>query len=304
MTASTRLLALLLLLAAWAATAAAVPSAPDEIVLLDGSGYACRVQRLEDERIVLTWLGGRADTLALSGVKSLRLYGLGDVYTAEHGLVYMPTHVARTLEKRALPAAEPEAYRPGDHELLLMPTASTMPKGSSYFSVYELFFLNYVYAPTDNTHIGAFFLFPITADFVETASLGVKQRVLRRERVETALWGSWMPRTGAVTAGATTSLELDGGSLHAGLGGLTLIDDHDRSSEWLLMLGYRLDVRNRVSLHVEYATADAAQDWGGLLSLGIRFRGESIAWDIGGVRPLTETDGLLFLPMLKATWQF
>ncbi len=31
----------------------------------------------------------------------------------------------------------------GDHELMLQPTAYTMPAGTSYLTDYELFFLNY-----------------------------------------------------------------------------------------------------------------------------------------------------------------
>ena len=40
-------------------------------------------------------------------------------------------------------------YKVGDHELCIMPTAYTMPAGNSYFTDYELFFLNFTFAPTN-----------------------------------------------------------------------------------------------------------------------------------------------------------
>ncbi|MDA3812893.1 MAG: hypothetical protein PF570_01440, partial [Candidatus Cloacimonetes bacterium] len=45
-------------------------------------------------------------------------------------------------------------YKVGDHELCVMPTAYTMPAGSTYFTDYELLFLNFTFAPTNRTHVG------------------------------------------------------------------------------------------------------------------------------------------------------
>jgi len=48
-------------------------------------------------------------------------------------------------------------YQVGDHELFAMPTAYTMPAGNTYFTDYELVFLNFTFAPTNRTHAGFFY---------------------------------------------------------------------------------------------------------------------------------------------------
>lgn len=72
----------------------------------------------------------------------------------------------------------PQAYLPGDNELLIMPTAYTMPVNKSYFSDYEVFLLNYSYALSSSTHLSVFSLFPITKSFYETLTLGIKQKII------------------------------------------------------------------------------------------------------------------------------
>ena len=71
----------------------------------------------------------------------------------------------------------------------------------------------------------------------------------------------------------------------------------------MIMAGYRVDVSGTLSLLAEYTNAKAAIDEGfnGLLSIGLRFRGETMSWELGGIRPLETTGDLLFLPLLKAT---
>jgi hypothetical protein len=44
------------------------------------------------------------------------------------------------------------------------------------------------------------------------------------------------------------------------------------------------------------------EGFNGLLSIGIRFQGESTSWDLAGVRPLESTGDFLFFPLLKATF--
>jgi len=293
--------------AAFTAAAFAAAAGPDAARLPGGSLVEGAATILNAERVVLTDATGASDTLAVAGLERLTLGGLGDVYTAADGWIYAPTYAARWLERRGTPAAPAAGpgFRPGDHELMLMPTAETMPAGSSYFSVYELALLNYVYAPTDNTHVGAFVLFPITSTFVQTLSLGIKQRVLRAERLEAALWASWTPRANGVTGGAVASLAAGRASYHLGAGGLYADPADDRpQQEWLAMLGARFALGRRGSLHLECATADFMQDFGGLASVGFRFRGDNICWDFGGLRPLQGSGDLLFIPVLKATWMF
>lgn len=194
-------------------------------------------------------------------------------------------------------------YRPGDHELLLMPTAYTMEKGSLYFSDYELFFLNLNMAVTSRTHIGLFTLFPITNSFIESLTFGFKQNYLRQEYINSSLWATYTLESSGLTFGNVLSMRSNTKSLHLGIGGMKNLDSADDDIEFIYMLGCNLDVSRKFSLIGEYTNFSTLLEnyFNGLISVGFRFRGESIAWDIGGTRPLEETGEFLFFPLLKAT---
>ena len=70
------------------------------------------------------------------------------------------------------------------------------------------------------------------------------------------------------------------------------------------MLGYRLDVSEKIAIIGEYTnfTRAVEEDFGGLLSLGVRFRGENNTWDLAAIRPLESTGDFMFFPLLKATF--
>jgi len=197
-----------------------------------------------------------------------------------------------------------QEYQVGDHELLLMPTAYTMETGQSYFSDYELVFLNYTYAVTPSTHLGIFTLFPITSDFLETITLGAKQKYLSGDFVSGALWVSYTPKVSGVTVGNVFSFGKPSHGLHVGIASASSFEDN--TDEWplIIMVGYRVDLSGKLSLLAEYTNVKAAIEEGfnGLLSIGIRFRGESISWELGGLRPLESTGSFLFAPLLKATF--
>ena len=110
------------------------------------------------------------------------------------------------LTSAILTFASGQNYRNGDHELLIMPTAYTMPQGSSYFTDYELFFLNYTYAPTKSTHIGAFMLFPVVSEAFETITVGVKQNYYSSEKFAGAVFGSYTFKSGFASVGNVFSL--------------------------------------------------------------------------------------------------
>ncbi len=198
-------------------------------------------------------------------------------------------------------------YQIGDHELLIMPTAYTMQAGQSYFSNYELFFLNYSYAPTNTTHLSAFTLFPITSDFVETITLGVKQQFLNFDNAKAALWATYTPKPSLVFIGTVFSIGANPDGLHVGLSIANSLDRDDKNKdkwELVFMLGYRLDVSEKIAIIGEYTnfTRAVEEDFGGLLSLGVRFRGKSNTWDLAAVRPLESTGDFIFFPLLKATF--
>lgn len=199
-----------------------------------------------------------------------------------------------------------QEYQIGDHELLIMPTAYTMEQGKSYFTDYELFFLNYTYAVTNTTHLSAFTLFPVTNDFLQSFTIGAKQQYLNNEAFKAALTATFTPKDGIVTFGTVFSIGKTPAGLHLGVSTASSLDPDESSGhwEWIYMAGYRIDVSRKIAIIAEYENFSSAvnEDFGGLLSLGVRFRGESMTWDLAGVRPLENTGDFLFAPLLKATF--
>ena len=196
-----------------------------------------------------------------------------------------------------------EVYHVGDHELFLMPTAYTMPKGTFYFSDYELFFLNVTGAPFDGTHLGVFTLFPITSDFLKTLTFGIKQNYYRSYYFSSAVFGSFTPDYPGFTLGNVLSIGTPKTSLHLAL---SLIDDFsgDTEPQVLFMSGIRYHV---IILEYTNLKSWAEKDFDGIITFGFRFGGKKISWDIGGFRPINKeitNSTLILLPFLKATVHF
>lgn len=198
-----------------------------------------------------------------------------------------------------------QVYRPGDHELFLMPTAYTMPENGSYFSDYELFLLNYTYGATPRTHIGAMTIFPVTTEFLETFTLGLKQNYYKSEEFNAAFWGTYTIKNGLYTLGNVFSIGKKSRSLHAGIALAGEIKSDN--SEIFYFFGGRLDLSKSVAAIAEFSSSNALlTDNGikGIFTIGIRFIGEKVAWEVAGIRPGSDTGKLLFLPYLKATFYF
>jgi hypothetical protein len=193
-------------------------------------------------------------------------------------------------------------YEVGDHDLFLMPTAYTMPKGTSCFSDYELFFINYSFAPTDRTQIGAFSLFPITTEFLKTFTIGIKQNYFQQKNTESAAWLVFNPETQGISIGNVISVDFKKTSVHLGLSGLNA--EGSDSWEYLFMLGGKAPISKNADFIVEFENTNSAMEnnFEGVLSLGLRFKGKRISWDFAGIRPLGVDMGyLLFFPLIKAT---
>ncbi|MDO9576936.1 MAG: hypothetical protein Q7J16_03545 [Candidatus Cloacimonadales bacterium] len=196
-------------------------------------------------------------------------------------------------------------YQVGDHDLLLLPTAYTMPRGSGYFSDYELFFINYSFAPTDRTIIGAFSLFPIVTDFLDTFSISVKQNYLKFKNLQSAAWIAYAPKMKGLSIGNVISIATPNSSFHIGYSALN--DTESDNWENLFMLGIRAELTERTDFIIEFENTSTLieENFSGIVSLGIRFKSERVAWDFAGVRPLAEDTGsLLFIPLIKATVYF
>ncbi|MDP8268114.1 MAG: hypothetical protein P9L97_05245 [Candidatus Tenebribacter davisii] len=196
-------------------------------------------------------------------------------------------------------------YQVGDHELFAMPTAYTMPAGNTYFTDYELVFLNFTFAPTNRTHVGFFTLFPVVTEFLDTFSIGAKQNYLRTESLESAAWLAYTAEIEGFSIGNVLSISKENSSIHLGISGLKVLNA--KKWEYLFMFGGKMDISERTACIVEYETTNSVwdNDFSKFISLGVRFKGERVAWDIAGVRPLAEDTGnLLFLPYIKATVYF
>lgn len=193
-----------------------------------------------------------------------------------------------------------QEYRKGDHELLIMPTAYTMPAKMSYFTDYELFFLNYTYAPTSSTHISALVMFPINSEFIDTFSIGAKQRLYQTEAASVAAWGSFTLKSKTFMGGMVISAGSRNANFHLSLG--TISPESD-SWETLYMIGVKVHASKKFAFILEYANMQEGfdNDFGGLFTIGGRFIGESIAWDFGGIRPMGDTGDILLFPWLKAS---
>lgn len=204
-----------------------------------------------------------------------------------------------------LSAQEADVYTPGDQSLMLLPTAYTMPKGTSSFTDYEIIVIQYAYAPTNSTHISGMTLMPFFKGFEQSITLGVKQRYLKKGIVQSAAFASYTPKSQVLTLGNVISLGKPSQSFH--LGAVYAWDKEEGMDSPIIFAGVRKDLGRKVAFMMEYGTIldEMREDLSGVISFGFRFKGESIAWDLGGIRPTGFSDGVLyFFPVIKATFEF
>jgi hypothetical protein len=198
----------------------------------------------------------------------------------------------------------PQVYLPGDNELLLMPTAYTMPVNTSYFSDYEVLLINYSYAVSPTTHLSAFSLFPVTTDFYQTFTFGIKQKIINYESIQSALFGAYTPKSTSFYIGDVVSIGKPNKSLHVSVAYLKYTEESD--ADWIYMLGFRIDPTEHISLLIEYENANSLihNEFKGLLNFGVRIRSTNMSWEIAGIRPLADTGTLLLIPLIKVGYFF
>jgi len=197
-----------------------------------------------------------------------------------------------------------EQFLAADQALMIMPTAYTMPKGSSSFTDYELFLIQYSYAMTSRTHISAGMVFPMAADLLKTFTAGIKQNYYTEEMLQSALWVSYNPYVEGGMFGNVVSLGDKKASLHAAAAWVFSTDKI--SKDYAVMVGGIASLSPRTSFITEVLSTSQIidEEGNGIISFGFRFKGEKSSWDIGGGRLLRGNSGLLFLPILKATVMF
>ncbi len=199
------------------------------------------------------------------------------------------------------------SYSAGAHELMFQPTAYTMPQGNSYFTDYEAVLLNFSYAVTNRTHIGAFSLFPITSDFINSFTLGVKQNYFRIDYVQAAAFGTWTPESNAFSLGNVISFGKPYKSFHVVATYFIIPDDDDDdlfeiSYNYQLGAGFCYGIKKYFALIGEYFYIDNLSQ--SVFSFGARFHFEYTSWEIGGFRPFENEGDLILFPFIKGTYYF
>ena len=231
--------------------------------------------------------------------------------------VYTPAPAPRADGVDA-PAAPPRDARETDahaDHVILMPTGETHPKGTAYFSSYELAILQAGYAVSDSTQVTLTFVPVFTEDASFPFDVTVKGVALRSRRVRLAVMGS---ATGAAAFENHPALIGRTGSVVQ-----LCFDDACRSSvnvgANLLLLGNQLLVADAVgaifrlsdltAILAEAQTLvpfgkDVAEYNGAGAALGVRLSGKRWGVDLSLHVPLTtDEDVPNVIPIIAATYR-
>jgi len=198
-------------------------------------------------------------------------------------------------------------YHSADQALFVMPTAFTMPRGSSVLTSFELLILQYTYAPTDRLHLSAGTVFPITFDLLRSFTLGGKINYLRKDGIQAAFYGSFTPDVEVRIAniGHVLSIGDPGGSMHFSVSKPFGEYEDILEGGFLFGLGGITDFSPRVAGIGEYYLYTGEEDLVQVMALGLRFKGTKVSWDLGGFRPVGyDLGSFVALPFIKATFLF
>jgi hypothetical protein len=198
-------------------------------------------------------------------------------------------------------------YHSADQSLFVMPTAFTMPRGSSVLTSFEFLILQYTYAPTDRLHLSLASIFPITFDLLRSFTLGGKINYLRKDGIQAAFYGSFTPDVEVRIAniGHVLSIGNPSSSLHFSVSKPFGEYEDLLEGGFLFGLGGITDLSRRVAGIGEVYLYTGEGDSEQVLALGLRFKGTNISWDLGGFRPLGYDLGIFIaVPFIKATFLF
>jgi hypothetical protein len=249
-----------------------------ELVLTDGTRMYGRIERVDGAKIYFRTIADALIETDVSRVKKL-------------------TRVEGRNVNGTFLQADPNPTR-----LFFGPTGRSLPKGSGYLGVYEIFLPFVQVGVTDRISIGGgtplFFGGGSEHPFWFTP----KVQILNAGRTQAAIGvmhflnvdnGHFGVAYGAVTHGTSdTAITVAGGFVY------------DRSLDatntaGVVMIGGERRISRRVKLITEnYAFSD-----GGLVSFGVRFMGERLSADLGMVMPIG-TDETIAFPMVNVVWQF
>jgi hypothetical protein len=208
-----------------------------------------------------------------------------------------------------------------------LPTAMTQPAGTLTYSNYELLIHGLTYGISDHTQVSVGVLAPLVREMPFVGTVSLKSRVLDAGRFHLALQGTGAvvsDTVGILGAGVVGSycLSADCASLFSASAayslGLPFGDDRANHS---VIYGGALTQRlgRHVKLLVEVGFAAGMDGDGGgntieqlqgvLLNYGLRFHGETIAADVGFIRPVIvdadyEDPFVLGLPFVNFSYRW
>ncbi len=194
-------------------------------------------------------------------------------------------------------------YNFGDNELMMLPTADTLPKGSIIFSNYELSLFNLTVGISKNVQIGLSGLFPSGGeDDKGGVFLCVKHRIINRKKFKIAAWGSG--NTSGFLAGGVASYGTEKTNVHIGMG--VFHYKTGRISEvWnslFFMAGIRQKLTKSIFLIGEYYSRFRYEDLSkGIVSGGCRLKFNKLLFDLGGVYGVIVDNDHIFFPYLKVS---
>ena len=232
----------------------------------------------------------------------------------------------------ATPSARATATDPNIDRGFLLPTAMTQPAGSVTYNNYELLLHGITYGITDRVQASVTVMSPIVEDMPFVGFAAVKGRVVAADRFHLALQGSlgWVHAfnstdgdanivTGGAGVLASYCLRDDCSSLASASATYQLVMPSGSAST-AHMVVYGGSIVHRVGRHVKLlgevtsaaggtrGSGDLENLEGVLVGYGVRFHTNSIAADVGFLKPVA-TDGsdddlLLGLPFASVSYRW
>ncbi|MCD4828440.1 MAG: hypothetical protein K8R90_03295 [Candidatus Cloacimonetes bacterium] len=210
-------------------------------------------------------------------------------------------------DSTAVSVADSVGYRPGDRELLLWPTATTLPKGHFSYTNYYIFMHDLTLSPMNKLEVGVVFI-PSGMNiwtgqiYYHPPSVHVKWHFYSRKKIDIAAYTMWS--SGLKSLLISSIFSYDAESLRLYFSPALAYTGFDGKALNILYHGgvsYR--PWKHFSFMVEYLSANAWDevDLAGGLMYGWRWNGKYAQIDLGAIQR-NATDFGDLSPILKFSW--
>lgn len=241
---------------------------------------------------------------------------IGRVRSVDGDLVVVETEAgarvevdrARIVSVRGVDGAGGWPSAPAQDRLFAGPTGRTLPGGTGYVGVLELFFPNVTYGVTDHVQVGGGL--PVVPEIaLEAIYLTGKIGVVQTSRAAISVGALTFlaaegggSAIGALYGAGTFGDERGGVTVGAGFPFFAIGDDSEFADEAVLLVGGDWRVgRNAILVTENYFVPGEA---GALVSGGVRLHGERIAVDLGLGGVNDNGDLVCCLPVFNLTYAF